>query len=84
VRNNGCDTFSERCTDARGGCSPVGGIFDCIVEQTGDGTVLIPAVLEHHGGHRHDMSEMRDCRCLTQLMAVHLLGEVERTQVAVG
>jgi hypothetical protein len=63
----------------------IGGILDGVVQQAGDGGVLVPAVFEHERGHGHDVGQVRAGGALADLCRVDLAGEAEGAlEAAVG
>ena len=52
-------------------------ILDGVVQQCGDGDILIGAMLECERGDRHHVRHVGDARLLAELLPVHELGERE-------
>ncbi len=73
------DSVSELPPDARLHLLTVTGVFDRVVQEAPDGSVLTTAVLKHQRRDRHEVCQVGDARPLAQLPAVNLTRYGERS-----
>ena len=78
------DPLAELLLDHLMGRLAVLRILDRVVEQRGDGDVLVGAVLEGQRADRHDVRHVRDARLLAHLRPVDRPRECERRGEATG
>ncbi|MEA2638268.1 MAG: hypothetical protein QOE18_1325, partial [Chloroflexota bacterium] len=77
-------TLPELSVNAPVGCGAVDRVLDGVVQECGDGHLLIGAVLESEGAHRHHVGHVGDAGPLAQLPAVDLPREGEGSCEAIG
>ena len=67
-----------------GGFVGVAAVFDGVVQQAGDGLVLVAAVFDHQGGNGQQVAEVRDAGALAHLAGVGHAGVVHGVGEAFG
>ncbi|MOA07261.1 hypothetical protein D3C78_1269490 [compost metagenome] len=75
VEHHAQHAFAEVLVDLRGVL--VAAVLDHVVQQGGDGLVLVAAVLQHQGADRQRVGDVGHCGALAQLAGVHVGGIAE-------
>lgn len=77
-------TISELLADAPFGRRPVLGVLHGVVQEPGDGAVLVAPVLEDERAHRHEVGKVRDPRGLAGRLPVDLESELHALEEALA
>jgi hypothetical protein len=59
-------------------------VLDHIVQEAGDGLVLVAAVFTRQGTHRDDVRQVRNLLAVTSLFAMQILSPLQSLTVAGG